>query len=270
MASTFYKQGKEALRLLKELLFPRACCHCGKRLMVDEEVLCSTCMQKLPFTHLKGEKSNIVERLLWDHLITTERGNSLLYYSKENFHSIYYAFKYHQCPDVAVFFGKLMAKDLTDTSFFEGIDVMLPVPLSPQKMRQRGYNQSERLAEGVRQVTGIPVDTQSVVRNTHTSTQTQVISIYEREENVKEIFSVIHPECLTGKHLLLIDDVLTTGSTIRSLAHAILKNVPEIKLSVLTLGLSHFHRHPLLPPYVEPQEEYITLKKTKHRKGLPF
>lgn len=83
MASTFYEQGKEALRLLKELLFPRACCHCGKRLMVDEEVLCSTCMQKLPFTHLKGEKNNIVERLLWDHLITTERGNSLLYYSKK-------------------------------------------------------------------------------------------------------------------------------------------------------------------------------------------
>ena len=169
----------------------------------------------------------------------------MFYHQNSDYSRIFFSFKYHHRPEVAVSYGRIMAQDLVDTGFFDGIDVIVPVPLSANRFRKRGYNQSERLAEGVRQVTGIPVETRAVARIVDNPTQTH-LSTAERMENVKDIFRLVGPACVEGKHVLLVDDMITTGSTLRSCAHTLLE-AANVRLSVLTLGASERNRKYLFP-----------------------
>lgn len=232
---------RQFLKSMEETFLPRFCVVCGKRLSQAEEFTCIKCLAHLPFTRMKGKKGNIIERLLWDDIINTQRANSFLYYHpKSPYCHIYFHFKYMGHPDVAVAYGRMMAEDLMATDFFDTIDCIVPMPLSASRFRKRGYNQSERLAAGVSLVTGLPVDAVSVIRCLDNPTQTH-LSADERWDNVKSVFRVARPELLSGKHVLLIDDIITTGSTIKACAHAILQ-VPGVKLSVLTLGTSTRNR----------------------------
>ena len=226
---------------LIDVLFPRRCCVCGRRLLVNEKELCINCLIQLSLTHINGRKNNVVERLLWDDVIYTERANSLLYYRpKSNYCRIYFKFKYQQQPQVAVAFGKIMAQELVDTDFFKGIDVMIPIPLSKSRMKQRGYNQSERLAYGISTITHIPIDVSSVVRVVDNPTQTHLYG-KARLENVENIFQIVSPQSLHGKHVLIIDDMITTGSTTRSCARVVLQ-AGNVKISVLSLGISAMNK----------------------------
>lgn len=126
--------------------------------------------------------------------------------------------------------------ELAATGFFRGIDVIIPVPLHPRKQKLRGYNQSECIARGVSAVTGIPIDVSSVLRRRHTETQTRK-SAYERWENVDGIFLLRYPERFVGKHILIVDDVLTTGATTTACADA-LKDVGGVHVSILTLAVA--------------------------------
>lgn len=222
---------------LQSTFFPSYCVVCGERLSAVEEITCIKCLAHLPLTGIKGKKGNIIERILWDYTIDTQRANSFLfYYPQSPYCNIYFHFKYYGHPEVAVAYGKLMAMDLLDTGFFAGVDCIVPVPLSAKRLRKRGYNQSERLAFGVGLVTGLPVITDAVARKVDNTTQTR-LTTQERRENVENIFTLVRPEALNGKHVLLIDDVITTGSTIKSCAYAIMQ-AKNVKLSVLTLGTS--------------------------------
>ena len=126
--------------------------------------------------------------------------------------------------------------ELIESGFFQGIDVIIPIPLHETKQRIRGYNQSEWIARGIAAVTGIPVDTEAVVRRKYTETQTRK-SIFERWENVEGIFELHHAESLIGKHVLIVDDVLTTGATTVACASRIME-VEGIRISVLTLAVA--------------------------------
>ena len=232
MAST-----KRLLQSLINAIFPRYCCVCGKRLLLGEHTLCISCLTHLPMTHIKGHKNNIIERLLWDDLIYTEHANSLLYYHPKSLYcNIYFKFKYQNRPDVAVAFGRIMAQDLIGTDFFNGIDCIIPVPLSKQRFRKRGYNQSERLAHGISEITHIPVDTTSLIRIKDNPTQTH-LGHSERQANVKDIFRLISPTQLQNKHILIVDDVITTGATTKACAHAILQSI-KAKNSIISLGFA--------------------------------
>ena len=131
--------------------------------------------------------------------------------------------------------GRCMAAELLPTGFFEDVDVVIPVPLHPRKQRARGYNQSEWIARGVSAVTGIPIDTESILRKKNTETQTRK-SVFERRDNVEGIFELQHPETLAGKHILIVDDVLTTGSTTLACASCLV-DVEDIRISILTLAM---------------------------------
>ena len=214
--------------------------------MSAEQHTCVGCLSRLPLTEFKGAKGNAVERSLWDDRICTVHASSFMFYHQSSDYSrIFFSFKYHNRPEVAVSYGRIMAQDLVDTGLFDGIDVIVPVPLSAKRFRKRGYNQSERLAEGVRQVTGIPVETRAVARIVDNPTQTH-LSTAERMENVKDIFRLVGPACVEGKHVLLVDDMITTGSTLRSCAHTLLE-AANVRLSVLTLGASERNRKYLFP-----------------------
>ena len=217
---------------LFHLFFPRCCVVCGAPLVEGEEAICTHCNINMPRTNYHKVKDNLVERIFWGK-IPLERATSYFFYRKG---SDFHQFKYGGRKELGAIMGRFMAAELATTDFFEGIDVIIPVPLHPRKRKARGYNQSEWIARGVSQVVGLPVDVSSVIREKHTDTQTRK-STYERWENVDGIFRLRHPENFVGKHVLIIDDVLTTGSTTTACAD-VFHEVEGVRISVLTLAVA--------------------------------
>lgn len=219
-----------------ELFFPRYCAICHRRLDKREDSLCLRCLSKLPRTCIHWSKDNVMEKNFWG-CFPIERAGAFLYYSKGgDVQKLLYELKYYGNRRLGVVMGKCMASELCSSNFFEGIDVIIPVPLHQRKKRKRGYNQSEAIAEGIESVLGIPVMNDVLVREQYTDTQTRK-SRYGRWENVDEAFVCKNDEILAGKHVLLLDDVTTTGATIVACADA-MKKVENIQISVLALALA--------------------------------
>ena len=227
---------KDWLGSFVSLLFPRCCLVCGRPLAKGEECLCTMCNINLPRTGYHLKEDNPVEKLFWGK-IPLERATSFFFYRKgSDFRQILHQLKYGGQKDIGAIMGRYMATELQESGFFEGIDVIVPVPLHKKKQRLRGYNQSEWIARGIATVTGIPIDTESVVRHKNTETQTSKSSL-ERWENVNGIFELHHPEPLAGKHILIVDDVLTTGATTVECASCLTK-IEGVRISVLTLAIA--------------------------------
>ena len=221
---------------LWELFFPRYCVVCGRRLLKAEEHLCVRCMTRLPRTRLHLQADNKMEKDLWGKM-SLGRASAFLHYTQgDDSRKILYELKYYGNSRLGIFLGRLMANELRASGFFQGIDCIVPVPLHEKKERQRGYNQSEMLAEGISAITGIPICRDWLVRIRYSDTQTRKGN-YERWMNVKDVFECKAGDVCDGKHILLIDDVLTTGATIVACADA-LSRLPHLRLSVLTLALA--------------------------------
>jgi ComF family protein len=205
-------------------------------LPADEECICHKCNSELPRTNLHLQPDNRVEKMFWGK-VPIVRATSYFYYHRGgDFRLIVHRMKYSGHKEYGQVLGRIMATELKESGFFDGIDSLVPVPLHPDKLKKRGYNQSEWLARGVSQVTGIPMMTDAVKRSLYTETQTRKTKV-ERWENVNGIFTLNTSVDLSGKHLLIIDDVLTTGATTTACADAF-QQVPDIRISVLTLALA--------------------------------
>lgn len=224
------------LRSLYSLFFPRCCVVCGTPLMKGEEYICLRCNMDLPRTGFHLREENPVEKLLWGR-IPVERATSYFFYNKgSDYRLALRALKYNGCKELGEVMGRSLASELLPTGFFEGVEVIVPIPLHRKKQKLRGYNQSEWIARGVAAVAGIPIDTTSVSREKNTATQTRK-SIFERWENVEGTFVLHNPGQFVGKHVLLVDDVLTTGATTIACAAAF-TGVDNIRFSVLTLAVA--------------------------------
>ncbi|MCI6212279.1 ComF family protein [Bacteroides heparinolyticus] len=218
------------------LFFPCRCAVCGNALQEGEEGICMKCNMDIPRTNFHLHADNIVERMFWGK-IPLVRASSFFYYRKgSDFRNIPHLLKYGGRQDLGKTMGRFMTAELLPVDFFRDIDVILPVPLHPHKQKSRGYNQSECIARGISDVTGISVDTSSLSRKKHTGTQTRK-SAYERWVNVDGIFCLHCPERFAGKHVLIVDDVLTTGATITACADAF-KDVEGVRFSILTLAVA--------------------------------
>lgn len=219
---------------LISLLFPRYCKVCGRRLTHSENHLCISCLLELPRTHYE----QIPENLLMQHFIEWPEvvsATAYLYYYKEGkYSSLIHHLKYHDLPEVGTYLGRLAATELRESGFFDGIDLIIPVPLSRKRYHQRGYNQSDYIAQGISEVTHIALRTDCLARTVDTDTQTHK-SKEERWKNTKDIFQVVNPETLKGKHLLLIDDVATTGATLHACASTLL-TLPGVRISIFALA----------------------------------
>ena len=175
-------------------------------------------------------------QLFW-HLIPIERAAALIYYEPHSeIAQLIYDLKYRNRPDIGEDMGRLMANEMQLAHFFDGIDMLVPVPLSRKRLRQRGYNQSEELARGISDITHLPVVTNAVHRKHFIKSQTQ-LTRFERQENVSDMFELRDSSLMEGKHVLLIDDICTTGATLIACAET-LKNIPGIRFSILTLGFT--------------------------------
>mgnify|MGYP002854940534 CR=1 FL=1 len=225
------------LSRLLDTVSPRLCVVCGRRLSVSEQALCAVCNLHLPRTGFQFHATdNIMARLFWGR-IDVERVAALFYYEagSEASHLVY-ELKYHNHPEIGEVMGRMIAREFGNAHFFDGIDMLVPVPLARSRQRQRGYNQSMMLARGVSQVTGLPVAEKVVVRTRFVESQTGLVR-HERQANVEHVFALKDASALVGKHLLLIDDVVTTGATMTACARELL-TVDGLRISLLALGFS--------------------------------
>lgn len=162
---------------------------------------------------------------------------ALFYYEPHSEVShIIHSLKYFNHPETGEFMGRLLAEEIKANGFFEGIDIIMPVPLAKNRQRARGYNQSEEIARGISAVTGIPVVKNAVKRVSFKKSQTKMHR-WQRLDNVKDVFEVKNSDIPKGKHILLIDDIVTTGITIISCAQELMK-CGNVRFSVLSLGFT--------------------------------
>lgn len=222
------------IKALLDLAYPRFCVVCGQKLSAQEEHICTLCLATLPRTNYHLHLENPMEEKFRGK-IPLEKTAALYFYQKGNLScNIIHQLKYKQQPEIGIFFGKIYALEILSSGFFNGIDYLMPVPLSTQRYKQRGYNQAEMIALGISKVTNIPI-TPPVIKRIHNNpTQTHKNRI-ERVLNTEHLFLAESTETLSYKHILLIDDVVTTGSTLTACASS-LTNTPGIRFSILTLG----------------------------------
>ena len=219
-----------------DLISPRLCVVCGNRLAVTEETLCSKCYLHLPRTDFANDLyENVMAKLFWGQ-IKLEKATALFYYEPHaETARILYELKYKNHPEIGVVMGRMMAKELMKSGLFEDIDVLVPVPLAKKREHERGYNQSLELAKGVSEVTGLPIANLVIRRTKFVGSQTKR-GRWERNENVEHVFELVDDH-ISDQHLLLIDDVVTTGATVIACAKEMQK-ASNVKISVLALGFA--------------------------------
>lgn len=217
-----------------ELFFPTLCVSCGERLVTQEKFLCFNCWSDLPVTNFHVNPENKVAQLFWGR---TQIENATAFFSYKrgsNYQDLIHFIKYKGLKELGFETGRRFGIVLSESANFNKVDIVIPVPLHPKKQKKRGYNQSEWIAKGISETLNKPLSTNNLKRNLHTSTQTKK-NRFERWKNVENIFEVSNPENLTGKHVLLIDDIVTTGSTLEACAFPLLK-IDGVKVSIATLG----------------------------------
>ncbi len=216
------------------LVYPSICEGCGAELVGNEHNICVACWRGIPKTKFHLQQNNPIEQRFFGR-IPVEHASSFYYFNKDtHIQEVLHALKYKSKTKIGIELGQRFGNELKDCDWIKDIDMLIPIPLSKQKLKIRGYNQSECIAIGLSESLHIPVDTQSVIRTKNTKSQT-TMTIAERIENVKDAFEVQQPVSFENKHVLLVDDVMTTGATLESCAREILKT-PNTKISILTLA----------------------------------
>ncbi len=245
------KRSSMYLKAALDLLMPRTCIVCGRRLNRHERHLCLYCLADFPFTFFwkagynpMSDKFNetIQKRLEEEagHDSPHERyafAVALFYYHSEaGYRHIPYQVKYHGNTPVGRHFGAMLGRKILEAEFLKDVDMIIPVPLHWMRRWSRGYNQAEIIASGISRETGIPMRTDILRRHRRTRTQT-VIKVEEKARNVSQAFSIRNVPCQDIRHILLVDDVFTTGSTLSACLQA-LRTVfpPSVRISVATLG----------------------------------
>lgn len=219
------------------LIYPNVCMSCGKPLFKHEHCICSLCLHHLPQTNFHLYKDNPVAQLFWGK-VNLESASSFLYFNKGgNVQQLIHQLKYKGQQQIGTFLGNLYGFELQKSIYFNTISTVIPVPLHPKKKKLRGYNQSACFALGLSESMNINIDEETLYRTVASETQTKK-SRYSRWENVSSIFAIKNKDTLSSKHVLLVDDVITTGSTIEGCITA-LAQIPEIKISVASIAVAN-------------------------------
>lgn len=226
---------KTYLLSLWQLLFPALCVVCKQPLIDVEQTVCIDCLYAMPRTQYAVVPDNPVEQLFWGK-VPIQKAMAWCHFVKGGrLQTLLHALKYHHLPDVGVVLGKQMAQE--NAAWFADVDVIVPIPLHAKRMNSRGYNQAACVAQGIAEQTGLPVLLDALQRKVHTATQTNK-RVFERWQNTSGIFTIADVAALQGKHVLLLDDVITTGATLASAAITLQQQIPQITISIATLAVA--------------------------------
>ncbi len=224
------------LKGINNLFFPNNCAACSRNLLKNEHLICLKCLEKLPYTNNHLVKENEMEKILWGR-ISIESAYALLYFLKKSkTQSILHQLKYKGNKEIGVLMGNLLGEKLQSIQIKDKIDLILPLPIHPLKALKRGYNQSDFFAQGLSESLHIDWDDKAIIKSIHTESQTKK-NRYNRWQNVEETFEVTKSEFLKNKHILLVDDVLTTGSTLEACGQKLLK-IEGVKISIATIAVT--------------------------------
>lgn len=220
------------------LIFPKTCFACGKSLYHGEECICTYCHYQLPKTGNHLYPDNPIAKLFWGR-VPVHSAASYYNFSKEGkVQHLIHQMKYKGHKEIGVSIGKFFGTELKRTELFNSVNTIVPVPLHPAKLRKRGYNQSDFFAEGLSKSMNAEADTKSLVRIFHSDSQTRK-NRYARWKNVETVFEIADKKKLEGRHVLLVDDVVTTGATLEACARKILE-VPGTKVSIATMSSTRY------------------------------
>lgn len=221
---------------ITSLLLPRRCPVCRRRLEHTEQSLCAVCAMAFPRLPLVSIDDNMMLRVHWAHL-PIEHAFALMAYRHDSpYHLLLMRIKYEGDTSLALRLGQWVGEEAQKMGMAEHIDVLVPVPLTARRMRERGYNQARLLADGIASVMNVPVEDMLV--RLHQGTSQTHLSAQERGQNASGIYKAHVPQPFRGKNVAIVDDVMTTGSTMAQCAEEILKDDPTAHISLITLAYS--------------------------------
>ncbi len=227
---------KKLLQDFVNLVYPETCAACGRRLQEQEMVLCLHCEFDLPYSNYHLDEENPVAKQFWGR-VPLESAAALYLFSKgSRVQRLIHQLKYKGWQEVGLKLGNIYGPSLLKAEKFAGINYIVPIPLHPSKQKKRGFNQSSLFAQGLAESMNVPWSEMAVIRNTHNSTQTKK-GRFDRWRNVERIFTIANPDALRNRHVLLVDDVITTGSTIEACAQEILR-LDKTKVSVASIAFA--------------------------------
>lgn len=217
------------------LFFPKYCEACNVPLLKNEKTLCANCLYEIPKTKFHEQEDNVLNRMFYG--ISNIKYSSAFFYFKKGskFRILIHKLKYAGNQELGIELGRMTGREIIG-SFYDEIDVIIPVPLHPAKKRIRGYNQSEMIGIGLSEILEKEMRTDILIRHIYTETQTKKTP-EERRKNVNSAFKVIKAEPITCKHILLVDDVVTTGSTLVACADELLK-IKGVTVSVVAVAFA--------------------------------
>lgn len=221
---------------LLNIFYPTVCLACGSHLVQNEDIICSSCRHQLPITDFFENSNNLIENAFKGR-IPIIAGTALLYYRKKGVvQELIHALKYKGHQEVGEFFGMWMGKQLVESKRFNDLDAIILVPLHPKRLKTRGYNQLTIFSDQLSKELGIPVYKDVLVKIGKSASQTNK-NRFSRFEKINEYFHITDTTILEGMHVLLVDDVFTTGATLEACANEIYKT-PEVRISIATMVVS--------------------------------
>lgn len=230
--------GLNFLHPVIDLFLPALCPGCGQYLSAGEKELCIRCLSALPETGFYLNRNNPLSERLQGRF-EFEQAVACYYFHKSSvIQNIIHRFKYKNDKTAAFFMGRQMGKLLKTATAFSLPDAIIPVPLHPHKQKKRGYNQSEILGKGMAEILNIPVYPGLLKRNMQTQTQTRLNAI-DRWQNVGKAFRLSQKRIPRANHLLLVDDVITSGATVEACART-LATIKDIKISIAALSMAEY------------------------------
>lgn len=225
------------MKFLKDLFavfFPEACLCCGEYLADNENVICLICRHDLPLTNFSFEKNNLIEKSFYGR-IPLENATSLFYFFKKGtIQHLIHELKYNKQQQAGTLIGDWLGEELIESGRFKNVDCIIPVPLHRKKLKKRGYNQVTTFGESLAKKLTVPYYENILIRVSSTKTQTKKLRI-DRWKNVQELFFVQNNFALENKHILLIDDVITTGATLEACYNALSKT-KKLKISIACMA----------------------------------
>jgi len=225
---------KDLLSDTFQLFYPHTCNGCGSDLLNKKNLLCLRCISELPYTDFAIHENNLIEKIFRGRLSIKAAFSEFYFEKNELIQHLIHQLKYNNNKEIGIYLGEITGNSILKSNRFGNIDIMIPLPLNVIKEFKRGYNQAEIICRGINNSTQIPVIINNVIRYRATETQTRKHRS-QRWENVESGFIVKDPSALTGKHILLVDDVITTGATIEACGQEIIK-IPGTSLSIAVLA----------------------------------